>query len=154
MSLLITASSFGQASVSEQCTIRLKKIDDSLSYTFKNGNYILSFRIHDISQIENDLDLTFSLSQKDTIDFNGFIATIDSTGKGNLTNNFRLNESFRKLFDAGQVKIYCISRNQELKRLEKKIDNDIPSAGIIYYYLDRNESVLEFREAFVGTPGF
>ena len=156
LSFLIAGFSVCQGDMSKKSSIKLKKINTNgdFSYKFKSGDYILTFRSNDIFQIATKLNTDFNLSPNDTVDFKGFIAVINSSGKGNSINNYRLNKSFRVLLDKGYVEVYCISRNQKLKKMNKIIDNRMPQAGSIYYYLDQHNSILEFWEASWGCPEF
>ena len=148
--LMITCQAFGQNKVDK---IKLKKRNLDSMVHFKSGDYIIAFGLSAIQNIYDELSVTSEIEKNDTLEMLEFIQSIDSTGKGNMTNNYRLNIRFRKLLNKGKVKIYCISKNNYLAGMQKKVDN-VPGAGEIYYYFDQQKTIIQFSEAFVGTPGF
>ena len=135
----------------EKIKLTLKK-DNKLVH-FKSLDYILSFQLQDISSISKDLELSYDFSENDTIDLKLFIIKMDSLGRGNWVNNFRLNNRFRQLIDSGNIKLYSIRTSEEVFKLECEISGHI-NAGTICTYKYDNITVLEFAEAFVGCPAF
>lgn len=148
--LMVACQAFGQNKVDK---IKLKKKKfDSMVY-FQSGDYIITFNLRDIKMIYDELNITSDIEKSDTLDIMKFIQSIDSTGKGNMTNNYKLNRMFRKLLNKGKVKVYCISENNYLTAMQKKFDHT-PGAGNIISYYDQQQTIVQFNEAFVGTPSF
>jgi len=143
----------GQTNDGEIEKIKLKSKCDSSMVHFQSGDYTISFNLADLKRIYNDLDIPLEIKKKDTLEFRAFIKSIDSTGKGNWTNNFRFNLMLRELIDNGKVEVYCLSRNNYLRTIHKKVEI-VLGAGTIYFYLDRRKTIIQFNEAFVGCPNF
>lgn len=157
LSLLFLFVLVGQASGQSENTKILKiklnnKLDSSLVH-FKIESYIISFQASDIQRICEQLNVVYDVEKKDTIALVTFIKTIDSTGKGNQLNNYRLNSQLRELIDKGNVSLFSLSEKKYLRTIHKKVDN-VPAAGMIYYYLDHKKKVVQFGEAHIGTPTF
>jgi hypothetical protein len=133
--------------------IKLTLKEDKQLVHFKSYNYILSFPHEDMVSMSKDLKLSYDFSKTDTIDLKLFINKMDSLGTGNWTNNFRLNKALRQLIDNGKVKLYSIQTSKEVYILVKEIGGH-PAAGKTFNYKGEEKIVLEFSEAFTGTPGF
>ncbi len=151
--LFVVFQGIGQSNSKKVEKIKMIKENDSLMVHFRSYDYIISFNLHDVKQIFSDLNVPFDIQTQDTVIFKNLISSIDSTGKGNLTNNFRLNVRFRDLLDCGAAKIYCISKKQYVRKIERKIEN-IPAVGRIFLYKKNQKTIFEFAEAHVGCPNF
>lgn len=139
----------------EKKSIKLDFNDEDRLIHFKNNEYIISFAKIDILDVATKLKFSFDTSLVDTLILKKFIHEIDSIGKGNLTNNFRLNKEFRALLDNGKIKIFSISKNIRIKKIKKVIDDRVSaSAGTLFYYKENNLVIIEFAEAFIGCPSF
>jgi hypothetical protein len=143
---------YGQKKPSEKI-IKLNLNDQTEQRHFESHDYILSFRLADLLEISNNLNFSNDIITLDTLNFKDFISKIDSTGKGNWTNNYRLNKSFKRLINDGSIKVYSIQSSSYISKLVMTIKT-IPGAGEIYYYKDEEKTAIDFWEAFVGTPGF
>lgn len=150
---VLIGQAIGQTENNEILKIKLNnKLDSSLAH-FKNGAYIISFNTSDIRRICNQLNVVYEVDKKDTTELVTFIKTIDSTGKGNQTNNYRLNSQLRELIDTGSVSIFSLSKKRYIRTIHKQVKN-VPVAGIIYYYFDHKKEIFQCSEALIGTPNF
>jgi hypothetical protein len=150
---VLVGQAIGQTEIDKFLKIKLTNKLDSPLIHFKNDKYIISFNTFDIQRICNLLNVNYEVQEMDTTELVTFIKTIDSTGKGNQANNYRLNSQLRELIDKGSVSVYYLSKKKYLKTIHKQIEN-VSAAGIIYYYLDHKIKIFQFGEANIGTPIF
>lgn len=152
--LILSCSVHGQNDNPNLKEIKLKKRCDASMVHFKNGDYILSFNLLDLNKEYDVLGIpSFDLNMKDTLELKKHIAGIDSTGKGNQTNDYKLNSIFQKLLNKGKTKIYSVYHSKYLVSVNYQFEN-VPGSGEIHTYLDEKNMIIEFYEAFIGTPGF
>lgn len=150
---VLVVQAIGQTEKNEIFKIKLvNKLDVSLVH-FKNEEYIISFNTVDVQWICDHLKVDFKVEIMDTTELITFIKTIDSTGKGNQMNNYRLNNQLRELMDKGSVSIYSISKKRYIRTIHKQVEN-VPATGIIFYYLDHKKKIVQFPEVHIGTPNF
>ena len=142
----------GQAQV-ENKEIKLTVKKETKFIHFFGKDYIFSFDIKDISLMSKDLKFSHKFKKQDTLDLYLFIKKTDSSGKGNLINNFRLNNKFMDLIDKGNVKVYSINKSSELFILNKSVE-ETPMLGNLIVYKDEGITVVKFFEAFIGCPSF
>lgn len=96
----------GQPKAEKSDRIKLaRNIDTSLVH-FQSGDYIISFQSKDLDRIYNKLEIPDGFQTKDTLDFLKYIQSINATGKGNWTNNYRFNILLREIIDKGDIKVY------------------------------------------------
>ena len=142
----------GQVQV-ENKEIKLSVKKETKFTHFITKEYVLSFPIKDMNLMSKDLKFSHKFKKQDTLDLYLFIKKIDSLGKGNLINNFKLNNKFMDLIDKGKVKVYSKNKSSELFKLNKYIEGT-PMLGKLIVYKNEGNTVVQFFEAYIGCPSF